>query len=85
MFRDMLQDLYKIKLFLIISSVTEMLIGTHKELRRLIFYKIIHNNIKITLPDEIQTSARATRSNHLKFEQLSPKIDAYKFSFYPTY
>ena len=44
----------------------------NKELHLLTFYKIIYNCV----PNDIQTSLRATRS---KFVQLQPRIDTYKF------
>ena len=74
------------------SSVTEMLSSLkwnsiesrNKELRLLTFYKIIHNCVNLPLPNEIQISSRATRGNQLKYVQLSPRIDVYKYSFYPN-
>ena len=51
----------------------------NKELHLLTFYTIIYNYVNL------QTSFRATRDNQLKFVQLQPRIDAFKFSFYPNY
>ena len=74
------------------SSVTEMLNSLkwnsiksrYEELRLLTFYKIIHNCVSLSLPNDIQPSSRATRGNYLKFVQLQPRIDVYKYSFYPN-
>jgi len=56
----------------------------NKELRLLTFYKIIYNCVNLPLPNDIQTSSRVIRGNQLKFVQLQPRIDAFKFSFYPN-
>ena len=74
------------------SSVTEMLSSLkwnstesrNKELHFLTFYKIIQNCVNLPLHNEIQISLRATRGNQLKYVQLSPRIDVYKYSFYPN-
>ena len=74
------------------SKVTEILNSLkwnsielrNKELRLLTFYKIIHNCENWPLPNEIHISSRATRGNQLKLVQLSPRIDVYKYSFYPN-
>ena len=55
-----------------------------KELCLLTFYKITYNCVNLPLPNNIQTSSRATMCNQKKFVLLQLRIDAYKFSFYPN-
>lgn len=74
------------------SSVTDM-INTlkwtsieirNKELRLITFYKIIHGCVNLPLPNYIHHPSRTTRGNHLKYVQPFTRVDAYKYSFYPS-
>jgi len=56
----------------------------NRELRLLTFYRIIHECVNLSLPKYIQQSLQSTRGNHLKYIQPSTRVDANKFSFYPS-
>jgi len=74
------------------SSVSKMLNSLkwkpvaiqHKELRLLMFYKIINKIVELYLPDYIIPAPRVTRGNYNKFVQPVMHIDSYKYSFFPS-
>ena len=73
------------------SSVSEMLSRLHlsrSELRQnayslSIFYKLMNNLVDVSLPDCISPSHVQNRGHNKKIIPILPRIDAYKFSFYP--
>lgn len=74
------------------SSVTAMLhdldwntLCSRRQTSRLcLLYKILHNLIDVTLPSYVMPSTRFTRGHDQKFILPQPRIDAYKFSFFPN-
>ena len=73
------------------SSVTVMLdnlnwstlISRRQTSRLCLLYKIIHNQVDVTLPNYITPATRFTRGHDQKFILPQPRIDAYKFNFFP--
>ena len=73
------------------SSVTVMLdnlnwstlISRRQTSRLCLLYKIIHNLVDVTLPNYITPATRFTRGHDQKFILPQPRIDAYKFNFFP--
>ena len=55
-----------------------------KVLSLVLFYKIIHGQVDLALPNYIQTNPRLTRGNDLKFIQPSTNTNVYKHSFFPA-
>ena len=55
-----------------------------KVLSLILFYKIIHGQVDLALPNYIQTNTRLTRGNDLKFIQPSANTNVYKHSFFPA-
>jgi len=74
------------------SSVTAMLNQLkwrpveiqHRELRLLMFYKIINRLVELPVPEYIIPAPRVTRGNSMKFVQPTMHIDPYKYSFFPN-
>ena len=73
------------------SSVTVMLdnlnwstlISRRQTSRLYLLYNIIHNLVDVTLPNYITPATRFTREHDPKFILPQPRIDAYKFNFFP--
>ena len=55
-----------------------------KVLSLILFYKIIHGQVDLALPNYIQTNTRFTRGNDLKFIQPPTNTNVYKHSFFPA-
>ena len=74
------------------SSVSSMIqslkwnsLTTRRNISRLIiFYKILHQTVDVTLPDYISpyTYSAITRGHNLRLRVPLPRIDAYKYSFF---
>ena len=74
------------------SSVTAMLNQLkwrpveiqHRELRLLMFYKIINRLVEFPVPEYIIPAPWVTRGNSMKFVQPAMHIYPYKYSFFPN-
>ena len=54
----------------------------NKEVRLIMFYKILHGHVDVDIPDYILVNTRFTRGNDLRFIQPPANIDVYKYSFF---
>ena len=54
----------------------------NKEMRLIMFYKILHGHVDVNLPDCVLVNTRFTRGNDLKFVQPPANIDVYKYSLF---
>ena len=74
------------------SSVTAMLNQLkwrpveiqHRELRLLMFYKIINRLVELPAPEYIIPAPRVIRGNSMKFVWPAMHIDSYNYSFFPN-
>ena len=48
-----------------------------------LFYKIQYDLVGITLPPEVCPGYAKTRGHRLKYRELRPDVNVYKFSFFP--
>ena len=48
-----------------------------------LFYKIQYDLVGISLPPEVCPGNAKTRLNRVKYRELSPDVNVYKFSFFP--
>ena len=74
------------------TSVTELqhqlgwptLESRRKTARLVMFYKVVHHQVAIPLPEELQARTRTTRGYHQeRYVRLSSSSDTYKYSFIP--
>ena len=49
----------------------------------LIFYKILNGLVDVSLPDGVTPGRTLNRGHSRKFTHILPRINAYKFSFFP--